>query len=97
MYWNLAVLAAFVFLYSVFAGRLERTLVGGAITYIAFGMVSGPHGLGILQLDVHAEELRLLPSLRSLWSCSRTRRTPISGSCGAVSRFRSASCWSACR
>ena len=34
MYWNLAVLAAFVFLYSVFAGRLERTLVGGAITYI---------------------------------------------------------------
>jgi sodium/hydrogen antiporter len=63
MYWNLAVLAAFVFLYSVFAGRLERTLVGGAITYIAFGMISGPHGLGILQLDVHAEELRLLAEL----------------------------------
>jgi NhaP-type Na+/H+ or K+/H+ antiporter len=63
MYWNLAVLAGFVFLYSVFAGRLERTLVGGAITYIAFGMVSGTPGLGILQLDVHAEGLRLLAEL----------------------------------
>ncbi len=63
MYWNLAVLAGFVFLYSVFAGRLERTLVGGAITYIAFGMVSGTPGLGILQLNVHAEGLRLLAEL----------------------------------
>jgi len=63
MYWNLAVLAGFVFVYSVFAGRLERTLVGGAITYIAFGMVSGTPGLGILQLDVHAEGLRLLAEL----------------------------------
>jgi hypothetical protein len=32
MYWNLAVLAGFVFVYSAFAGRLERSLVGGAIT-----------------------------------------------------------------
>jgi sodium/hydrogen antiporter len=60
VYPNLAVLAGFVFAYSVFAGRLERTLVGGAITYTAFGMLSGPQGLGILQLDVGAEGLRLL-------------------------------------
>ncbi len=63
MYWNLAVLSGFVFVYSVFAGRLERTLVGGAIIYIAFGMVSGSPGLGILQLDVDAEGLRLLAEL----------------------------------
>ena len=63
MYENLAVLAGFVFVYSVFAGRLERTLVGGAIIYIAFGMVSGPQGLGILRLDVDAEGLRLLAEL----------------------------------
>jgi len=63
VYGNLAVLAGFVFIYSVFAGRLERTVVGGAITYIAFGMASGPPGLGILRLDVDAEGLRLLAEL----------------------------------
>jgi NhaP-type Na+/H+ or K+/H+ antiporter len=60
MYWNLAVLAGFVFVYSAFAGRLERSLVGGAITYIAFGMLAGSPGFGILEVDVDAEALRLL-------------------------------------
>ncbi len=63
MYSNLAVLAGFVFLYSVFAGRLQRVWVGGAIAYTAFGMISGTPGLGILELDVDAEGLRLLAEL----------------------------------
>lgn len=63
MYWNLAVLAGFVFVYSLLAGRLERTVVGGAITYVAFGIVSGTPGLGILQLNIDAEGLRLLAEL----------------------------------
>ncbi len=63
MYWTLAVLAGFVFLYSVFAGRLERTVVGGAIVYTGFGLLAGPHGLGILALDVDTEGLRLLAEL----------------------------------
>ena len=42
MYWTLAVLAGFVFLYSVFAGRLQRTVVGGAIIYTGFGLLAGP-------------------------------------------------------
>ena len=63
MYWNPAVLAGFVFVYSVLAARLERASVGGAIAYTAFGMLSATPGLGILQLDVDTEGLRLLAEL----------------------------------
>ena len=63
MYENLAILAIFVFLYSIVCGRLERTPFNGAIVFTAFGMVLGPLGLGFLNLDVDAELLGNLAEL----------------------------------
>ena len=60
MYQNWAVIAAFAFLYSAVAGKLERTPVSGAIVFIIFGLVFGPLGLGLVNLDVSAETLKTL-------------------------------------
>ena len=39
MYENLAILGAFVFLYSIASGGLERTPINGAVLFTAFGLV----------------------------------------------------------
>jgi NhaP-type Na+/H+ or K+/H+ antiporter len=63
MYLNLAILAAFIFLYSIVSGRLDRTLFNGAILFTAFGLIVGPLGLGILGLNIDAEGLSTLAEL----------------------------------
>ncbi len=63
MYETLALLAAFVFLYSISSGRLERTIFNGAIVFAAFGFVFGPLGLNFLSLDIEKEGLRTLAEL----------------------------------
>ena len=60
MYSNLAILAAFAFLYSAIAGRLEKTPFNGAVIFVAFGIVCGPAGLGVLDLSIDVEGIRLL-------------------------------------
>jgi len=60
MYENLAILAVFAFVYSAVAGRLERTLISGALVFSAFGLAFGPLGLDLLRLDVDAEGIRAL-------------------------------------
>ena len=63
MYEVLAILAAFVFLYSIVAGGMERTPVNGALVFTVFGLVFGPLGLDLLKLEVGAEGLRTLAEL----------------------------------
>jgi len=63
MYENIAILAAFVFLYSIISGRLERTPINGALVFIIFGLALGPLGLGFLNMKVNAEGLRTLAEL----------------------------------
>lgn len=63
MYETLAILAAFVFLYSTVGGSLERTPINGALVFTAFGLVFGPLGLDLLDMDVDAEGLRTLAEL----------------------------------
>jgi NhaP-type Na+/H+ or K+/H+ antiporter len=63
MYENLAILAAFVFFYSLSSGGLEKTIFSGAIIYTAFGFILGPLGLGVLNLTVGMEGLRILAEL----------------------------------
>jgi NhaP-type Na+/H+ or K+/H+ antiporter len=63
MYENLAIMAAFVFLYSLTCGGLEKTPINGAIVFAAFGVVMGPMGMGLLNLDIEAEGLSLLAEL----------------------------------
>ena len=63
MYGNLAILTAFIFLYSISSKGLERTPINGAILFTAVGLFFGPCGLGLLNLDLGAEELRHLAEL----------------------------------
>ncbi len=63
MYANLATLAIFAFAFSVIAGRVERSAVSGPIIFIAFGLLAGPVGLGFLDMDVDALELRVIADL----------------------------------
>ncbi|MDJ0879154.1 MAG: cation:proton antiporter [Halieaceae bacterium] len=63
MYNNLAVLTAFAFLFSVIAGRIERSVLTGPMVYIFFGLLAGPLGLGILDLEVDAIEVRVIADL----------------------------------
>ena len=63
MYENIAILAGFVFLYSVISGGLERTPINGALVFVLFGFLVGPLGLGWLQLSLDTEGLRALAEL----------------------------------
>lgn len=63
MYPDLAILGAVAFAYSVVAGRLERTPINGALVFVGTGLVLGPAGLYLLNLQVDAEGLRLLAEL----------------------------------
>lgn len=60
MYINLAILAAFAFIYSAIAGRVERSIVSGPIVFLLFGLVCGPMGLGILNIESSDMEMRAI-------------------------------------
>lgn len=62
-YQTLAVIAGFVFIYSMVARRLERTPVSGALVFVAFGVACGPFGLGVIELKVDGESLQWLAEL----------------------------------
>jgi NhaP-type Na+/H+ or K+/H+ antiporter len=59
-YQILTVLAAFAFLYSVIASRLERTPISGAVVYLFVGLACGPYGLKLIELNVDGEGLKRL-------------------------------------
>jgi len=63
MYENIAILAGFVFLYSVFSGGFERTPINGALVFVLFGFLVGPLGLDWLQLSLDTEGLRILAEI----------------------------------
>ena len=60
MYDNLAVLALFAFIFSVIAGRVERSTVSGPIVFIVFGLIAGPVGFGFLDMDINSTQLRVI-------------------------------------
>ena len=63
MYENLAVLVVFAFIFSVVAGRIERSTITGPMVFIAFGVIAGPVGLGILNMETTNVELRVVADL----------------------------------
>jgi NhaP-type Na+/H+ or K+/H+ antiporter len=63
MYIELAVLALFVFCYSIIAGRLERAATSGPIVFVVAGLLMGPLGLGWFDGDVSRTELRVFADL----------------------------------
>lgn len=63
MYQNLAVLALFAVVYSLLAGRLQRSAVNGAVVYVVFGVIAGPVVFGVLDLPIGEEGMRTLAEL----------------------------------
>jgi NhaP-type Na+/H+ or K+/H+ antiporter len=63
MYESLAVLAGFAAVYSIVAGRLERSWISGPMIFVAFGFLMGPAGVGFWEGDVGGETLSVLAEL----------------------------------
>jgi NhaP-type Na+/H+ or K+/H+ antiporter len=63
MYQNLALLAAFLLAYSIFAGRLESRLLNGPLMFMLAGLILGPAVLGVLQLRIGKDGLKILAEL----------------------------------
>ena len=63
MYQNLALLAAFLLTYSIFAGRFESRLLNGPLMFMLAGLLLGPAFLGILQPRIDRDGLKFLAEL----------------------------------
>ncbi|MDH3835082.1 MAG: cation:proton antiporter [Nitrosopumilus sp.] len=63
MYEELAVLALFVFFYSVVARRIEVTVVSGPMVFVLAGFVMGPLVLGWFESEVTSTGLRVVADL----------------------------------
>ena len=63
MYIEMAVLALFVFFYSLVAGRIERMAMSGPIIFVLVGFLMGPLGLGWFNDDVSNNDMRVLADL----------------------------------
>lgn len=63
MYVELAILALFIFVYSMVAGRIERSAVSGPMVFVVAGFLMGPFGFGWLKGDATSDDLRTLADL----------------------------------
>ncbi len=62
-YDNLSIIAVFAFLYSIASGGFARTPFSGAIIFSLFGLITGPLGFDILNLNIEGEGIRTLAEL----------------------------------
>jgi NhaP-type Na+/H+ or K+/H+ antiporter len=63
MYVELAILALFIFLYSMVAGRIERSVISGPMIFVVAGFLIGPFGLGWFDGDSTSLDLRTFADL----------------------------------
>ena len=63
LYQNLAVIAAFLLIYSLIAGRFESKLVNGPLLFLLTGWLLGPGGLALLSLSIDSAGIKLLAEL----------------------------------
>ena len=63
MYEELAILAIYVFIYSIIAGRIERGFFSGPIVFVASGFLLGPLVLGWFDEPIATRDLRVLADL----------------------------------
>ena len=63
MYLDLALLAVGALLFSIVAGRVERSWLTGPIVFILFGFLIGPLGLELLSMEVKAGTLKFMAEL----------------------------------
>ncbi|NOR20158.1 MAG: sodium:proton antiporter [Xanthomonadales bacterium] len=63
MYQALAILAVLALVYSIVAGRIERSIISGPIIFVAVGFLCGPLVLGWFNNSVTERDLRVLADL----------------------------------
>lgn len=63
MYLVLVTFGIIIFVYSIVAGKLDRTVINGAVVYVLIGLLIGPLALNILPLSVDADLLSSLAEL----------------------------------
>jgi len=63
MYVELAILALFIFLYSMVAGRIERSVISGPMVFVVAGFLMGPFGFGWFEGDSTNLDLRTFADL----------------------------------
>lgn len=63
MYIEIAILALFIFIYSIFSARIEKLPTSGPIIFVIIGILLGPLGLEWLKADVGQFEFRVLTDL----------------------------------
>lgn len=63
MYQNLAFFAAFLLLYSLFAGGIETRLLNGPLMFMLVGLILGPAFLGVLAPRIDKDGLKILAEL----------------------------------
>ncbi len=63
MYATLAVLGAFVLIYSLLAKRIEHWTISGPILFVLVGLLLGPNALDVLSVHADAELLSVLAEL----------------------------------
>lgn len=63
MYLDLALLAAGALIFSIVAGRIEKSWLTGPIIFILFGFLIGPLGLGLLSVEVKAGTLKFMAEI----------------------------------
>jgi len=63
MYSNMATLSVFALVFSIIAGRIERSSITGPMIFIAFGVIAGPVGFGFMHIEVKAVGLRIIADL----------------------------------
>ena len=63
IYQNLAVIAAFLLIYSLIAGRFESRLINGPLLFLLMGWLLGPGGIELLSLSIDSDGIKLLAEL----------------------------------
>jgi len=63
MYIELAILALFIFIYSMVAGRIERSAISGPMVFVIAGFLVGPFGFGWMDGDATSDDLRTMADL----------------------------------
>ena len=63
MYIEIAILALFTFVYSIFSKRIEKLPTSGPIIFVVIGILLGPLALGWFKADVEQFEFRVLTDL----------------------------------
>lgn len=63
MHNEVLILAIFAFLYSIFAGRIERSVVSGPVVFVTAGILMGPLFLGWFQGEIMQHQLRVFADM----------------------------------